>query len=66
MALVFMSVLEECKGEFMEFGLKILWGSNMENSAMDCLINSSLPSRDLMCTVYHLDCIEQTVTYLVS
>jgi hypothetical protein len=23
---VFMPVLEDCKGEFMEFGLKILWG----------------------------------------
>jgi len=26
MALLFMLVLEECKGDFMEFGLKILWG----------------------------------------
>lgn len=26
MTLVFMSMLEECKGEFMEFGLKILCG----------------------------------------
>jgi len=26
MALVFMPVLEDCKGEFMEYGLKILWG----------------------------------------
>jgi hypothetical protein len=59
MALVFMAVLE-CKGKFMEFGPKILWGMQC-GELCNGLMNSSLTCSDLMCTAYQTDCIEQTV-----
>jgi len=67
MTLVFMPVLEDCKDEFMEFGLKILWG--MQRGKLYSGLTDEFKfdfHGDLIRRACHLECIEQTVKYLVT